>query len=610
MFLYLQRNYKKNYHSGFMADRLTLIKYLEIAKQSGSISQFRKEHPSEYAYCWRHGFLDLFRAMFGEQYYPPKYWEDFAHIMEAISQCDTLLELYNHYKTAYLLLKATGLFEKYTSCFEDQRRNNSSVPIEDIEKKAKGFSSTSEYALNFGNDFCKVVRLGVADRIFKHMDRDYQSPRLSIHTLEFPDNHVFIAVSTDWQSREKELLFSNLSMVKVHILVSGHQPVVKEISVDRDISNIKDCYSCLLAHYQGQNWTVLTNSIPIDADHALDDVIEIALSEKDYTSFRKNKPAAYFLALRHRFIEHVFRLYAPVAEQSNHSLGRVYSLAKTCESYSEFAEKYPEENQWAIDMGEIDQIKSLYRYYRYTTTYTLANVLSKVFEFNRFSDFRKKCPGEYAAACRNGWLEEVFKILPKETTFGDPKAEDALPAENADAVEQMKPIPKAAIKTRKNLTKESVFETARSCSTYTEFVYDHRSEYMKACNCGWLDEIKKILPLKPRNDYSKQEVMRLATLYQTYDSFVKEQPSAYAAANKNGWLEDVKRLLPPVRKGRYTKESILALAQDCLNYTVFTQKYHAAYKAACRIGITEEIKSLYLSKENCSESVNEKVANK
>lgn len=595
-----------------MADRLTLIEYLEIAKQSGSISQFRKEHPSEYAYCWRHGFLDLFRAMFGEQYYPPKYWEDFAHIIEAISQCDTLLELYNHYKTVYLVLKATGLFEKYTACFEDQRRNKSTFSPEDTEKSSKEFTTRSEYALHYGNHLCMAIRLGIADRICQHMDRNYVSPIFSIHTLEFPDNHVFIAVSTDWQRREKELLSSNLSMVKVHIIVSGHQPVVKEISVDRNISNIKECYSSLWAHYQEQNWTMLTNSIPINADHVLDDVIEIALSEKDYTSFRKNRPAAYFLTLRHRFIEHVSRIYGQAKEQSNHSLGRVYGLAKTCDSYSEFAEKYPEENQWAIDMGDIDEIKSLYRYYRYTTTYTLANVLSKVSEFNRFSDFRKNCPGEYAAACRNGWLEEVFKILPKETTFGDPKAEDALPTENADVVEQRKPLPKAAIKTakRKTLTKESVFETARSCSSYTEFVYDYRSEYMKACNCGWLDEIKQILPLKPKNEYSKQEVLRLATLCQTYDSFVKEQPSAYAAANKNGWLEDVKRLLPPVRKGRYTKESILALAQDCLNYTVFTKKYHAAYKAACRLGITEEIKSLFLTKDNGSKSINGKVANK
>lgn len=595
-----------------MACKRTLVEYLEIAKQSSSISQFRKEHPSEYAYCWRHGFLDLIRALLGEQYYPPKYLEDIAHIMEAISQCDTHLELYTNYKCAYLILKSNGSYEELTSCFKDQRYNNNNVTKEDIENSSKEFTTRSEYALHYGNHFCMAIRLGIVDKICQHMDRNYVSPIFSIHTLEFPDNHVFIAISTDWQSREKELLSSNLSMVKVHILVSGHQPVVKEVSVDRDISNIKECFSSLLAHYLEQNWTVLTNSIPINADHALDDVIEIALSEKDYTSFRKKKPAAYFLTLHHSLIEHVSRLDGSMVEQSNHSLGRVYGLAKACVSYSEFAEKYPEENQWAIDMGEIDQIKSLYRYYRYAATYTLANVLSKVSDYNRFSDFRKNCPGEYAAACRNGWLEEVFKILPKETTFGDLKTEDALPTENADAAEQRKPIPKAAIKTekRKILTKESVIETARSCSSYTEFVYDHRSEYMKACNCGWLDEIKKILPLKPRNEYSKQEVMRLATLYQTYDSFVKKQPSAYAAANKNGWLEDVKRILPPVRKGRYTKESILALALDCLNYTVFTQKYHAAYKAACRLGITEEIKSHFLSKENCSESINGEVANK
>lgn len=578
-----------------MANNRKLLACLELAKQSGKISQFRKEHPSEYAYCWRYGFLEMIRALLGEQYYPPKYWEDFAHIMEAISQCDTLLELYNHYKTVYLILKQKGLFEKYTSCFVDQRRNKSTVSIEDVENSSKEFTARSEYALHYGNHFCMAIRLGILDRICQHMDKNYVSPIFSIHTLEFPDNHVFIAVSTDWQSREEEILSSNLSMVKVHILESGLQPVVKEISVDRDIYNIKEFYSSLLTYYQEHNWTLLTNRIPIDTDNALDDVIEIALSEKDYTSFRKNRPAAYFLTLRHRIIEHVSRLYGPVEEQSNPSLGRVYSLAKACESYSEFAEKYPEENQWAIDMGEIDQIKSLFRYYRDAATYTLANVLSKVSEYNRFSDFRKNSPGEYAAACRNGWLEEVFKILPKETTFSYPKAVDTPPTENADAVKQRNPIPKAAIKTRKILTKESVFETARSCSSYTEFVYDHRSEYMKACNCGWLDEIKQILPLKPKNEYSKQEVLRLATLYQTYDFFVKEQPSAYAAANKNGWLQDVKRLLPPVRKGRYTKESILTLAQDCLNYTVFTKKYHAAYKAACRLGITEEIKSLSLA---------------
>lgn len=595
-----------------MANNKKLIECLELAKQSSTVSQFRKEHPSEYAYCWRYGFLEMIRALLGEQYYPPKYWEDFAHIMEAISQCDTLLELYNHYKTVYLLLKAKGLFEKYTSCFEDQRRNNSSVSIEDIEKEAKDFSSTSEYALHFGNYFCKAVRLGIADKIFQHMDRNYQSPRLSIHTLEFPDNHVFISISTNWAAREEVLLNSNLSVVKAYMIMTGNQPVIKEASADLEITNVKECYHFLTSFYQWQNWTILTNKLPISTDQAIDDVLEIALSENDYTSFRKNRPAAYFLALRYQLIGHVTRLYYVEEKQRKYSFGEIAGLASECESYSEFAEKYPEENQWAIDMGEIDQIKSSYRYYRSNVTYTLANVLSKASEYKRFSEFRKNCPGEYAAACRNGWLEKIFKILPKETTFVDHRALSTPLIDNADVEEQRKPAPKAAIKTvkRKTLTKASVFETARSCSSYTEFVYDYRSEYMKACNCGWLDEIKQILPLKPKNEYSKQEVLRLATLCKTYDTFVKEQPSAYAAANKNGWLEDVKRILPPVRKDRYTKDSIMALAQDCLNYTVFTKKYHAAYKAACRLGITEEIKSFLLSRDNGSETDNGKIANK
>lgn len=595
-----------------MANNKKLIECLELAKQSSTISQFRKEHPSEYAYCWRYGFLEMIRALLGEQYYPPKYWEDFAHIMEAISQCDTLLELYNHYKTVYLFLKAKGLFEKYTSCFEDQRRNNSSVSIEEIEKKSKGFSSTSKFALHFGNYLCKAVRLGIADKIFQHMDRNYQSPRLSIHTLEFPDNHVFISISTNWAAREEVLLNSNLSVVKAYMIMIGNQPVIKEASADLEITNVKESYHFLTSFYQWQNWTILTNKLPISTDQAIDDVIEIALSEDDYTSFRKNRPDAYFLALRHQLIGHVIRLYYVEEKQKKYSFGEIASLASECESYSEFAEKYPEENQWVIDMGEIDQIKSSYRYYRSIVTYTLANVLSKASEYNRFSEFRKNCPGEYAAACRNGWLEKIFKILPKETTFVDHRALSTPLIDNADVEEQRKPAPKAAIKTvkRKTLTKESVFETARSCSSYTEFVYDYRSEYMKACNCGWLDEIKQILPLKPKNEYSKQEVLRLATLCKTYDTFVKEQPSAYAAANKNGWLEDVKRILPPVRKDRYTKESILALAQDCLNYTVFTKKYHAAYKAACRLGITEDIKSFFLSRDNGSETDNGKIANK
>lgn len=574
-----------------MENMKKLREYLQLAKQYDSVSQFRKEQPAAFTYCWRKGFLEMIRALLREQYYPPKYWEDFAHIMEAISQCDTLLELYNHYKTVYLFLKAKGLFEKYTSCFDDQRRNNSSVSIEEIEKESKDFSSTSEYALHFGNYFCKAVRLGIADKIFQHMDRNYQSPRLSIHTLEFPDNHVFISISTNWLEREKVLLNSNLSVVKAYMIMTGNQPVIKEASADLEITNVKESYHFLTSFYQWQNWTILTNKLPISTDQAIDDVIEIALSEDDYTSFRKNRPAAYFLALRHHLIGHVTRLYHVVERQNIHSYDEVEAKARACDSYSEFAEKYPEENQWAIDMGEIDQIKSLYRYYRYAATYTLANVLSKASEYNRFSEFRKNCPGEYAAACRNGWLEELFKILPKETPVTAPTA----------------PLRKGV---RKTLTKDSVFETARSCSSYTEFVYDYRSEYMKACNCGWLDEIKQILPLKPKNEYSKQEVLRLATLCKTYDAFVKEQPSAYAAANKNAWLEDVKRVLPPVRKDRYTKESILALAQDCLNYTVFTKKYHAAYKAACRLGITEEIKSFFLSRDNGSESGNGKIANK
>lgn len=87
-----------------------------------------------------------------------------------------------------------------------------------------------------------------------------------------------------------------------------------------------------------------------------------------------------------------------------------------------------------------------------------------------YDSFVKEQPSAYAAANKNGWLDDVKRLLP--------------------------PVRKS------RYTKESILSLAQDCLNYTVFTQKYHAAYKAACRLGITEEIKSLLWAKGNGNES------------------------------------------------------------------------------------------------------------
>lgn len=143
--------------------------------------------------------------------------------------------------------------------------------------------------------------------------------------------------------------------------------------------------------------------------------------------------------------------------------------------------------------------------------WSLPNLKELASQYPYAKDFRKRFPGAYQTAWKNGWLDELHLIT---TT----------PADRGPRIWTY-------LKTQQEATK---------FNSRLEFAKKSSAAYHSALKHGWLDEFGlpkvKSKPANLKWDY--RTTKKAAEKFTTRGAFQKHNQSAYQAAWRNGWLEE------------------------------------------------------------------------
>lgn len=243
-----------------------------------------------------------------------------------------------------------------------------------------------------------------------------------------------------------------------------------------------------------------------DNDNALRKIIEVASTCEDFDEFRKDHGEEYISALRIKAIAAA----ANCIPQQIFSIteDELIKIAGSYNTFADFESKHRKQCRAAREAGILESLKDMFLYKQRNHSKTMEQVLEIATQCSSYKEFHDSYSLIYAEARRNGWLPEVFKVLPK-------------------------------IKITK-YTKRKCISLAKKYKTRRDFAINEPSAYNAVLENEWLNDIDAILPRKVSKPYDEKRILELADKCSSYSQFIKDYRYAYNAAIRIGILEKVK----------------------------------------------------------------------
>lgn len=255
------------------------------------------------------------------------------------------------------------------------------------------------------------------------------------------------------------------------------------------------------SHMKSENFNELSKK-----DKEFIKIIEVASNCDDFDEFRKDNGEEYILALRMHAIDDVANCIPQQAYLIDEN--ELIKLAESYNTFAEFESNHRKQCRAAREAGILGSLKEMFLYKQRSHSRTIEQVLEIAKLCSSYKEFHDNYSLIYAEARRNGWLPEVFKVLPK-------------------------------VKIGK-YTKRKCISLAKKYKTRRDFATNEPSAYNAAIENEWLNDIDAILPRKVSKPYDEKRILELADKCSSYSQFIKNYRYAYNAAIRIGILEKVK----------------------------------------------------------------------
>ena len=522
-------------------------------------TEFRKKYSAAYKNCLKNGWLNDVCKHLRSKQCPRGYWHNIDNCRQAALSCKTMKEFREKFSGAYHVCYEKGWLQEVCSDLRVLRDIHKWAKKDDIINEARKYGTRSEFNKKNGSAYQAAIRMGILDEACNHMPHNGNFCTRGIYAFEFPDNTVYVGLTYNFVKRKCDHLKHYSSKVFQHIQKTGLTPIFKILHDYIGMSEAKELEGRYLSDYVSKGWRALnvqkTGNLGGSAPfYTHKRVISIASSCETLLEFRTKYDQAYQAARKHRWLDEIKKTLPAAVNQYGsfqNTYDEVMSFARKCKTYREFMLGNPSASDFAKRNGFINEIykilppkvkgKSIKKF-------SLKMVMDNASKSENYNDFRNKYGSAYNAALRNGWLNEVKTILTPK--FHTP------------------------------YTKDEIFTIAKSVNSYSEFIDYSNSMYNAALKNGWLDEIKNYFGIKEvHSKYTLEDILDVAKRCESYTEF-RNHTSVYSAARHNGWLVEVKKIVKSEVHDSYTKDSVLQLAKKCKTYKEFQINYSGAYNAA------------------------------
>lgn len=274
-------------------------------------------------------------------------------------------------------------------------------------------SSRKEFEMKWPTAYMVSLKNKWMDEICNHMKRLGSKHYKCTYAYEFSDNHVYIGITFNLGLRNLGHLNKNDSAVYKHIMLSGLQPILIQlteyVSNDEAISNEFH----YIEQYKLNGWIILNIAKPGGIGSSAmkwskERCIEEALKYKTRSEFRYDSSVCYAICCKNDWIDevctHMIRMISPrwtkdmcINEALNYT-----NRSKYCDN-SNSSYNAARRNGWLDEV--CFHMKPLIHPNSYWTKERCSTEAAK---YTKRSQFEDGCGSAYMASLTNKWLDEFF----------------------------------------------------------------------------------------------------------------------------------------------------------------------------------------------------------
>lgn len=315
--------------------------------------------------------------------------------------------------------------------------------------------------------------------------------------------------------------------------------------------------------------------------------------------FIKKSPGAYNAANRNGWLSDVYEILSNKPNKWNFE--SVAKVAKKFETRKNFQNEQQSAYNAARNNGWLDDVCSHMKPQK--NKWTKDAVQTEAKKHQSRTVFARRSAGAYNAAKRKGWLDEACAHMKHANVkWTDERIESVAKqyssrkqfqigaggAYKAAAERKLLDTVCSHMPDKPEWTFERVLNEAKKYKTRTEF---HNGSY-QACKVarieGWYDSVCAHMDILWEEKWDYDSVLAEARKHEYRSDFQKTAPGAYGKARNMGWLADCQAHMRE-RPLKWTDENIASEALKYDTRTEFSNYSGAAYKAAIEHGILDKV---------------------
>jgi predicted GIY-YIG superfamily endonuclease len=390
---------------------------------------------------------------------------------------------------------------------------------ERCQEIALKYNSRSEFGNNEPTAYSIARIRGWLKEVCDHMSYLGNRVKRFVYIYTFPDNAVYIGLTSDFKRRniQHTLENSRKSSVYDYIKLTGLIPTSKLLTPEPiPLDDAVKMEINLIKEYRDRNYKVLntSNGGDVGGNYLIwtkEKCKEEALKYKNKIDFTKGSPGAIAAAYKYGWIDEICKDYDKVIRDFYWTKERCREEALKYDKRYKFKLGSRGAQSSAYKNGWLDEICAhMDKQTNPAGSWTKERCREEALKYNNLNDFKTSAGGAAAAAQRNGWIDEICSHM---------------------EIRDIKP--------RGYWTKERCREEALKYNTRSSYIKGSPSGQVAGRN-GWMDEIcsHMIVKKRPVGYWTKERCQEEALKYNTRNDFIKGCSGAQVA-QKLGWMDEI-----------------------------------------------------------------------
>lgn len=570
---------------------------LEEAQKYETRTSFARNSPTAYEKCLKNGWDEAFSKMKQILNYSHTYEECEIVALKCKSKAQMQREYPKQYAYAYRHHFLNNIFEHLPKV--------NPITKEQVIEAASKCKLRQEFRLRFPREYRFTVRHHLLNEICKDMLVMHDMSERCIYAFEFPDKHVYVGLTCNIERRKCEHFKETKSAVFLHIEETGLQPILMVKHDFIDFYKARELEGIILRDYVDNDWVALNRIATggIGCKGTIYSQLKACTERikfcENFKQFEERFPNAYRICLEHDWFEILEeylgtrkgdyfipkRGFKKTQVPQTLSLnfvermrGQTVSFRYTNKELFEEANKYSCKNEFC---------KKNNAAYRQAKTRGIINIvfpnnprhisyeklINEASKYSNRMDFKKGSNAAYQMAIKRNVLDELCQNMPYH---GYKNKRMMLAAKYKLSNNN----------TRKYWTKDKILKECKKYTSITEFIDNSSGAYDAARNMGIMNEIKEILI--PKITYWTDEMLaNEASIFNKRVEFQRKSTKAYNVAWKRGILDKICSHMD--KRIQWTYEMLAEEASKYDNKSDFYKKSKKAYNVAYKRGILQEI---------------------